>query len=145
RVEALHELADWTHPSGRDRIVGLWRPVEPRPAHLAFDALRPALGGILSGPDKVREEGAKLAAKLGIKDVGPLLFAMLADKNRPVAVRTEALKGLAVLKDERLSQAIGLALATSDARLRTEGRRAQAKLQPAAALAALDTVLKEGS
>src|SRR6266566_4969493 len=27
RDEALEELADWPQPSGRDRVVGLWRPV----------------------------------------------------------------------------------------------------------------------
>src|SRR5262249_2283559 len=27
RAEALEQLADWEHPSGRDRVVGLWRPV----------------------------------------------------------------------------------------------------------------------
>lgn len=30
RVEALAMLADWEKPSGRDQIVGLWRPIEPR-------------------------------------------------------------------------------------------------------------------
>ncbi len=27
RVEALEELANWEHPAGIDRVVGLWRPV----------------------------------------------------------------------------------------------------------------------
>src|SRR5262249_15576127 len=32
RLEALSLLADWAKPSGRDRIVGLWRPLPTRPA-----------------------------------------------------------------------------------------------------------------
>ena len=28
RVEALKELADWTKPAGRDRVMGVWRPLE---------------------------------------------------------------------------------------------------------------------
>ena len=48
------------------RVMGLWRPLEPRAENLAFDAVRPALGGIFSGPNRVRQEGAKLAAKLNM-------------------------------------------------------------------------------
>src|SRR5205823_11296036 len=44
RVEALDELADWPHPSGRDRVVGLWRPIAAtRLRETAVEALRPAL------------------------------------------------------------------------------------------------------
>src|SRR5712671_5781400 len=44
RVEALEELADWPHPSGRDRVVGLWRPVAgQRPREDAVEALKPML------------------------------------------------------------------------------------------------------
>ena len=32
RIEALHELADWAKPTGRDRVMGVWRPLEARPA-----------------------------------------------------------------------------------------------------------------
>src|SRR5947199_5080217 len=44
RVEALEELADWEHPSGIDRVVGLWRPVpSARHKEAAADALDPQL------------------------------------------------------------------------------------------------------
>ena len=35
RVEALDALATWPEPAGRDRVVGLWRPVAPHPAEEA--------------------------------------------------------------------------------------------------------------
>jgi quinoprotein glucose dehydrogenase len=145
RVEALKLLDQWARPSGRDRIVGLWRPLEPRSVQLAVEALRPALGGIFSGPDKVRQEGARLAAKLGIKEIGPALLEMVVDKKRPAQVRIETLKALATLKDKRLSEAMEAALKDADPKLRTEGLRIQAKLQPDKALAALKAVLESGS
>jgi quinoprotein glucose dehydrogenase len=145
RREALRELDQWEKPSGRDRIVGLWRPLEPRPAGVAADALRAALGGIFGGPDSVRQEAAKLAAKLGIKEVGPLLLETVADTKRPAPVRVETLRALATLKDGRLLEAMKLALADADPRLRTEGRRVLAKVQPDEALKALKAVLAGGT
>src|SRR6185503_15286879 len=56
RIEALEELADWPNPSGRDRVVGLWRPVAAvRQRETAVEALQPTLAGILrETPDSVR-------------------------------------------------------------------------------------------
>src|SRR5437867_5258520 len=60
RVEALEELADWEHPSGRDRVVGLWRPISAaRPRETAVAALQPVLSDILrSAPENVRAAAA---------------------------------------------------------------------------------------
>jgi quinoprotein glucose dehydrogenase len=145
RIEALRELGDWARPSGRDRIVGLWRPLEPRPAGPAVDALRASLGGVFSGPDRVRQEGARVAGQLGIREVGPLLLKLLGDKNRPTQVRVETLRALAALNDKRLQQAMQLALADDDPKLRTEGRRVLARLRPAEAVGRLEGVLERGS
>src|SRR5439155_23559443 len=137
RVEAVGELYDWGHPSGRDRLLGLWRPLPDRPEKPVAEAVRASLGGIFSGPTQVRQEGARLAARLGIKEVGPALHTMVADRQLPASVRVETLKALEILDDPRLPQAIKLAVEDSDARLRTAGRRALARLRPAEAPAAL--------
>ncbi|HEV3255546.1 MAG TPA: HEAT repeat domain-containing protein [Gemmataceae bacterium] len=144
RVEAMLELAEWARPSGRDRIVGLWRPLAARPAKVAADALRPALGGIFSGSDRVREEGARLAGKLGIKEVGPLLFDLIGDQKRPARVRVEALKALDTLKDDRLEKAMRLALADHSSRLRSQGQRVLVRLHPGQAITALEHALDHG-
>ncbi len=39
RVEALELLALWPNPPGRDRVVGLWRPLPARDGRVASDAL----------------------------------------------------------------------------------------------------------
>jgi quinoprotein glucose dehydrogenase len=134
RLEALDCLKSWDEPSGRDRIVGLYRPVPAGPAADAGAAMRANLGSIFAGTNKVRAEAAKLAAKFGIKEVGPALLEVATDNKRPAALRVESLKALAVLKDGQLSRAVKLALSDNDARLRTEGRRILAVLEPAAIL-----------
>jgi quinoprotein glucose dehydrogenase len=144
RIEALQELEEWAKPSGRDRLVGLWRPLEPRSGKVAADAMKSALGGIFSGSSKVRQEGARVAGKLGIQEVGPALLELVADRKQPAAVRTETLKALETLHDTRLAEAVKLALNDGDARLRAEGRRVLAKLQPAEALPQLEAALERG-
>jgi quinoprotein glucose dehydrogenase len=143
RLEALRELSEWEKPSGRDRIVGLWRPLEPRPAAAAADALRPALGGIFSGPDKLRQEAVKLVAKLGVKEVGPTLLAMVEDEKLPAPVRAETIQALAALKDERLERAMKTALADTEPGVRIAGLRVQARIAPAEALAAMPAALEQ--
>jgi quinoprotein glucose dehydrogenase len=38
RVESTAALGDWAMPSGRDRVMGLWRPLPQRDAHVAAAA-----------------------------------------------------------------------------------------------------------
>ncbi|HVU99723.1 MAG TPA: PVC-type heme-binding CxxCH protein, partial [Verrucomicrobiae bacterium] len=69
RVEALEELADWEHPSGRDRVVGLWRPIPAtRAAETSAAALSPWFDRITASgtPDTVRIAAIHAAGKLKI-------------------------------------------------------------------------------
>lgn len=145
RLEALAMLGDWATPSGRDRVVGLWRPLEPRDSQAAADALATALPGIFTGPDSVRQAGAQLAAKYGLGNVGPLLFALAADRERSPKTRAEALKALEQLHDPRLSEATQLAIKDTDPRVRAQGQRLLAAVDPAAGLAALAGSLAKGA
>ena len=45
RLLAVTMLGEWERPSGRDKVMGLWRPISPRPASPAIEALRPKLRG----------------------------------------------------------------------------------------------------
>ena len=64
RLEAVKTLGTWTARTGRDPVVGLWRPLPARPAEDVVAALQPTLAGLMSGSDKVRAETARLAAAL---------------------------------------------------------------------------------
>lgn len=145
KLEALSELSDWVAPSGRDRVLGLWRPLAPRSSGDVADGLKPALAGIMTSSDKVRAAGAQLAAKYGIKEIGPVLRALVADTTKPGSVRAETLKALATLKDAQLAQVAELALKDMNPRVRHEGRRIMlASKKPAEAVVALGEVLNNG-
>ncbi len=144
RIDALQALGEWTRPKGRDRVMGLWRPLEPRPQAIAADAVRSALGGIFTGPDKVRQEAAKLAATLGIKEVGPVLMELAADTTRPPQVRVDTLRALETLQDPNLNKAREMALQDKEPRVRDEGRRLLARANPAEGLRELTRALEEG-
>src|SRR5207245_1204790 len=47
RAEVLDLLAEWATPPGLDRITGLWRPLPPRSAGPAAEALGPRVAGVL--------------------------------------------------------------------------------------------------
>jgi quinoprotein glucose dehydrogenase len=146
REQALKMLQAWEKPSGRDWVVGLWRPLPTRSAEDVAEALRPALAALMTGPDQVRTEAAKLAARHGMKEIGPALRALVVDSTQAAGVRIEALQALETLKDAQLELTAKAALADSDPRLRHQGRRIL--LQTASkeeAVQALAKVLHDGA
>jgi quinoprotein glucose dehydrogenase len=135
----------WESPPGRDRVVGLWRPLAKRPPEDVVAAIRPALTPILTGPNQVRAEAAKLVAKHGIKEAGPLLRELFADAKRPPAVRVATLKALEAIKDSQLEAIAQAALAEPEPRLRHEARRILlASAKGDEAVKALASVLAQG-
>lgn len=147
RVEAIEELADWPHPSGRDRVVGLWRPVaSARKRETAVDALEPVLAGLLkSGPEPVRVAAARAVGRLEITNAGPALAELVADSGASGRVRSEALKALAATDDPRLETALGAARADPDVELRRAATLLQGKGKTSDAVARLAATLEGGS
>lgn len=145
RVAALEMLQDWAKPHQRDRVVGLFRPLKNRPGDDAGLAVRSHLAGIMVGSDKVRSEGAKAAAKYGIKEVGPLLRELVADAKKPAGVRIDTLKALEALKDKGLQESALLVTKEEDPRLRSEGRRILlSNLKPELAVSQIGEILAAG-
>ena len=147
RVEALEELGDWAHPSGRDRVVGLWRPVAAvRHRETAADALRPVLADILrSAPASVRVAAAGAAGRLAITDSGPVLAELVADAKLPARVRVESLKALGALDDPRLEDALTAARTDAEEDLRKAATTLQAKAKSSNAAARLAATLEHGT
>ncbi len=145
RLEALQFLQAWPKPTGKDPIVGLWRPREGRSADDVAEAIRASLSALTLNSDKVRAEVAKLAAQYGIKEIGPTLRTLLQDPTKSTRVRIEALRALEVLRDKNLGD-LAKALLTDEAPLvRHESRRIfLAKLPPQEVVTALAEVFKSG-
>ena len=82
RVEALELLALWPKPPGRDRVVGLWRPLPAREGAVAARAL----GKILPQLESTAPSVVKIAAKKAATELG-LLASASAPSTGGAAVR----------------------------------------------------------
>jgi quinoprotein glucose dehydrogenase len=130
RVFALKLLADWTNPPRRDHVTGLIHDLPKRPENIAADALRPVIAAVFAGSGAVRSEAVRVVAKLGLKDVGPLMIAVVKDAKASAAARVEALHALAVLKDPAVTEMVAFALASPEPHLRAAGRAVKALTTP---------------
>jgi quinoprotein glucose dehydrogenase len=146
RVEAMQALNDWAKPSGRDRVVGLWRPIEDRDSDPATIALSGALGRLLAdSPDALRKEVVRATGTLNIKDAGSALVSMVKDTSREAATRIEALRSLESLRDPKMDEAVTVGLADRDPSVRIAALRVLSKLSPEKAIPALETILQKGT
>jgi quinoprotein glucose dehydrogenase len=146
RVESLAILTSWANPKGRDRINGLWRPIDVRPSKVAADALRPNVKGLLNdSPDEIRRGTIAAVAELGIKEAGPDLVTLVVEAKGSSMARAEAIKALEKLDDPRLADAVEAALGAVEGRVRSEGLRVLTKISPDRAIPALAKVLDAGS
>jgi len=143
RVEALSILGAWAKPAGRDRINGLWRPIEERPATVAANALRPQVAALLFGdsPDEIRRGTIAAVADLGIKEAGSDLVKLVVESKGSGLARADAIKALEKLNDPRLAEAVEAAVVAVEGRVRSEGLRVLARLSPDRAIPALAKVL----
>ncbi len=144
RIDALRSLQDWAEPSGRDRMLGAWRPLDKRDAAIAADALKPVLAGVFSGPDRVRRAGARSASRLGIQEVGPTLVTLVVDQESAPASRAEAIEALAALQAKELPLAVDRALADTAGEVRAAARTALVTLDKSRALDELERALTQG-
>lgn len=143
RADALTMLGEWAKPSGRDRIVGLWRPLAERDDAPARAAARGLLVGILKSPaDSVRIAALKLAEKFGSPDPA-ILFSLATSKTASSDVRAASLLAMAAQNDPRLPEALKIAMVEGKGNLRREAIRLQVKLPDAASR--LAAVLETGS
>lgn len=144
RAEALQLLATWAEPSGRDRILGVWRPLAPRPAAVAVEALTPNLPQLFAGPDGVRRQLAATATALQLTAAASGLRAMLKDVGGVAETRAAALDALVDLNADGWADAVRLAATDPAANVRSAAARAAVKLPAEQALPILELFLKSG-
>jgi quinoprotein glucose dehydrogenase len=111
RVEALQVLGQWEHPSGRDRLMGLWRPVPERDPADAAKALSTRLGALLdSSASEVVVETARLATALKLDGVAELLRKSFENPAMPGPARAAMLRAMAELKDPEIAPRVNRSL-----------------------------------
>ncbi len=146
RSEAVFALASWSKPAQRDRVTGNFRPLAARDATPARDALRPQLA-VLFGPgsSELQIAAADAVARLELREAAPELKALLGNRAASVFARAKALRSLAILKSDGLSDALILAAADPSETLRLEASKLNAELNPNDAAGALVAKLTSGS
>lgn len=146
RVQALRSLEKWGTATGRDAITGLWRPSPARDQTQAVAALGTRLPGLLkNGGTQIQTEAARLAGAWGERRVATSLRELVADRAAGTEARRQALIALAVLKDDKLSDAIEVARQDSQEALRREATRLQGEAGGEGALKTLEGTLENGS
>jgi quinoprotein glucose dehydrogenase len=146
RAEALEALAAWAEPPGRDRIVGLWRPLPPREVRAARIPLRSEISSILTNsPALVQEAAAQTAASLSLDSANHALLELVSNPQSAAPVRIAALEALAELKPRQLDAAVETLTADLDENLRRAATRLLAQLRPEDALVQLAAQLETGA
>jgi quinoprotein glucose dehydrogenase len=147
RVEALEELADWEHPAGIDRVIGLWRPVAAvRHRETAAEALEPKLEDILHhAPAAVRVAALEGVNRLGIRSAIALLSEVLGDTKLSSPVRAAALSAIAALELPTFEAAMSLARKDADEELRKGATRLEGKLHSSDSVSRLAATLESGT
>jgi quinoprotein glucose dehydrogenase len=151
RVEALEMLADWPQPSSRDKITGLWRPLAPRDAKPAADALRPTATILFAAKDAAVPTAALAAVeRLTLTDLAPSLLALVKNASASAEVRAAALRTLGhsafrTPHSALFDAALKLALTDSTEVLRKEASRLSATGGGTDAIARLATTLQTGT
>ncbi len=146
RAEALNQLARWATPPARDRITGLARPLPPRDATPASQALLKFLGQ-LAGKTPVEVQVATIAAvaDLKIKGTGHALWDTVYQADRPVRAQIAALHALEKANDLRLEVAAGQSGHSPRAEVRLASIPVLARLHPAVSLPVLGPLASKGS
>jgi quinoprotein glucose dehydrogenase len=147
RAEALEELADWEHPTGIDRVVGLWRPVAAvRQKETPAKVVQPLLGNLVH----VESEEIQVAAlhcirRLEIRSAGGLLIDLVKDTKLASKVRAEALTTIAALDLPTLEQALNTARHDEDEEVRKAATRLEGKLTTSDPVDRLASTLETGT
>ena len=142
RVEALTHLAAWANPRARDRLVGVYRPLEPRDGAAAVAALEPLLPTLLGrGSHAVQEQAVKAVEALQLRAAGPELRRLARRDSASATVRTEALRVLDVLNDPELLPTVKAAGESNVPAVRLAALPLLARLAPQEALPVIERLI----
>lgn len=135
RVEALEALTDWAVPRGRDRVLNMWRPLPPRDAAPAIEALKPFLSDLLSStPPELQLAACQFAGKYKLAGAAPALHALACNEKSSGATRVAAFNALAEQQYPKMVEVVRAVIASKETKLRQGALQYLAALNPADAL-----------
>jgi len=146
RIEALEALARWERPGGRDRVLGHWSSLPPRALD---DVSREKLDNMLIATmtDETREavlvQAVRTWGALRLGVSSNTVRGLYKDPRQASAVRVEALRAMAEVKDPETSPAVTSALDEKDPLVREEAVRLLVQLRIPNTARLLEKLAKE--
>ncbi|MFO0940196.1 MAG: HEAT repeat domain-containing protein [Pirellulales bacterium] len=113
RVEAITMLVNWAKPDERDRYLNAWRPLDPREAKSAEQAIRSIAAQMLKQDEEIQLEGIRAIVAYNLTELVEPVAALTAGKSSP-KVRAEAMRAAAKLDRKRAATMLDPMLADAD-------------------------------
>jgi quinoprotein glucose dehydrogenase len=146
RADALRAMTTFADPSGRDRVVNLWRPLPKRDKTALGALLLPHLPALLAtATDPVRLAAVELVDSWKLRQFDAALAALVASEDRSAAVRTAALATLDRFAVNDLGSHAKRGARSRVKQLRQLGVRILARLDPESAVPVLDELARTAS
>jgi quinoprotein glucose dehydrogenase len=145
RHEALEMLGVWAKPANLDRVSGEWRPLDAREASIAVEAVREMLPRLLATDLTTRSDSIKLGAQIGISEVAPMLVEVVKDRQRYARESVDALFALERLGNDQLRTTTDSVMADERPDVRAAAVSVLARIDPDAAIPALEATIQGGT
>jgi quinoprotein glucose dehydrogenase len=144
RDHAWELVKTWATPSGRDPVLGQWRPLEARPAAELTAALAAALPAIRRAADR-DATGLIVAAECGVSEAFAPLLAVAESETQSEAIRARAIAALGAADAATAEQIVASGLKSPHAGVRTAVRNLLVQRFPERAVACLREALDTAS
>jgi quinoprotein glucose dehydrogenase len=146
RQEALAQLSTWPEPFQRDRLVGVYRPLEARDAGPAIAALESQMDRLIESSSYfVKRAVLHVIRDLKITNASDRVLELLASESEDGRVRAEALTVLDDLDDSQILAAVEVAGDSNSPELRLATLPILARLSPDQALPILTRMAENGA
>ena len=144
RLEALEALGQWSKPSSRDLVLGMWRPMPRHEEKHFLDAVKSQLAKLLTGPPLVRNRATAFAVDYHLAEAVEWMNAIVEDAANSSQERARNLEGLASLGFPGATKLALRELDRGDSQLRASARRVLLKLSPDQGFVSLEKALSTG-
>ncbi|HEU4591235.1 MAG TPA: HEAT repeat domain-containing protein, partial [Steroidobacteraceae bacterium] len=147
RAEALKQLGLWGKTPARDRVVGIFRPMDKRSGDDAANALEPRVAKLLGNgiPQSVQLAALDAVAALDLRAAVPTLVALVGNEQADESVRGNALKVLDGFSGDAVLEAVALAEKSRVPALRLAALQILAHRAPDRALPVIKSFAATGS
>jgi len=124
KLEAIDMLRDWDKPSNRDRVLGMWRPIEARSGDFTKSIVKSLFddGVIANAPPEVTVAAIGLASDLGLKQITGTIRKLIGDENADPGQRADLLSSLSKLDDPEFDSTVTKALSDASSTVRSRAR-----------------------